>query len=204
MRCSFALIAAGLTVISLSSAAPAQEDLEKGKSGAQIFATDCAICHKTPQAAVKGGAPGEGFLRQHYTSSQQSAAAVAAYLRTIRAPASAERGSKSKGTPKAAAKPKGNRNAKPAEQKPSVEARPSETQGAREERVAGGEEAVPETHSFKSAPGPRTRSKQQLLAGLVLAVQLIRQFTPRFAMLGKRARSSAFGGCCARLRHSVA
>ena len=126
MRCSFALIAAGLTVISLSSAASAQEDLEKGKSGAQIFATDCAICHKTPQAAVKGGAPGEGFLRQHYTSSQQSAAAVAAYLRTIRVPASAERGSKSKGTPKATAKPKGNKDAKPADQKPAVEAKPSE------------------------------------------------------------------------------
>jgi mono/diheme cytochrome c family protein len=53
--------------------------LEKGKSGAQIFATDCAICHKTPQADVKGVAPAEGFMRQHYTSSQQSAASVAAY-----------------------------------------------------------------------------------------------------------------------------
>jgi len=108
MRCSFALIAAGLTVISLSSAASAQEDLEKGKSGAQIFATDCAICHKTPQAAVKGGAPGEGFLRQHYTSSQQSAAAVAAYLRTIKPPATAERASKPK-----AAKPAAKGAAKP-------------------------------------------------------------------------------------------
>ena len=65
-----------------------------GKSGAQIFANDCALCHKTPQAVLKGGAPGEGFLRQHYTSSRESAASVAAYLRGIRAPVSAGGGSK--------------------------------------------------------------------------------------------------------------
>jgi mono/diheme cytochrome c family protein len=128
MRGLAAFAAAGLAYFALSAGAFAQEDLEKGKSGAQIFATDCAICHKTPQAAVKGGAPGEGFLRQHYTSSQQSAAAVAAYLRTIKAPASAERGSKSKGAKPAAAKPKGVKEAKPPD-KPS-EAKPSDAKPA--------------------------------------------------------------------------
>ncbi len=60
MRGLAAFAAAGLMIIAFR--AGAQEDLEKGKSGAQIFATDCAICHKTPQAVIKGGAPGEGFL----------------------------------------------------------------------------------------------------------------------------------------------
>ncbi len=120
-----AFAAAGLVFFALSAGAFAQDDLEKGKSGVQIFATDCAICHKTPQAAVKGGAPGEGFLRQHYTSSQQSAAAVAAYLRTIKVPPTAERASKSRTAGKPGAK-KYSKEAKPADQNPATEAAPAD------------------------------------------------------------------------------
>lgn len=119
MRGLVSFFAAGLLAFALVSAASAQEDFDKGKSGAQLFASDCAICHKTPQAVVKGGPPGEGFLRQHYSSSWQSAAAVAAYLRGIKAPASAERGSKPKSAKPAGAKAKSNKEAKPSETKPS-------------------------------------------------------------------------------------
>lgn len=112
MRALAAFAAAGLMIIAFR--AGAQEDLEKGKSGAQIFATDCAICHKTPQAVMKGGAPGEGFLRQHYTTSREGAASVAAYLRAIRRTAAPEpRTTKSKSP----AKPAGEKEANPVREK---------------------------------------------------------------------------------------
>lgn len=73
----------------------AQENLDFGKSPAQLFASDCAICHKSPQglAAKGGGMLGlESFLRQHYTASRESAAAIAGYLRAAgNAPAAAGR-----------------------------------------------------------------------------------------------------------------
>lgn len=66
-------------------AASAQENLEAGKTPAQLYASDCAICHKSPHGLTKGvrifGL--DSFLRVHYTSSHQSAAAIAAYLQAI-------------------------------------------------------------------------------------------------------------------------
>lgn len=54
------------------------------KPAAQLFNADCtgAGCHRGPQGLAKGqSALGlTSFLRQHYTNSQQSAAALAAYL----------------------------------------------------------------------------------------------------------------------------
>ncbi|SRR4051794_20853773 len=134
MRTLAAFVTAASVFIWLNAAASAQDDLERGKSGAQIFAADCALCHKTPQAVLKGGAPGEGFLRQHYTSGRESAAAVAAYLRGIRVPVSAGVANKksaakpaAKGAPKAGEQGKDKSDAKPADQKPAaVEAKPAE------------------------------------------------------------------------------
>jgi len=119
MRRYGAVFAAGLAFVVLAGGASAQEDLEKGKSGAELFAKDCAICHKTPQAVVKGGSPGEGFLRQHYTSGSQTAAILAAYLRGIQPPAERAARPKPKAKP-AGAKPKAAEDAKPAsESKPA-------------------------------------------------------------------------------------
>lgn len=62
--------------------AHAQTNIDEGKTPAQIFASDCAVCHK----AVRGLANGRGslaltgFLSEHYTSSRQEAAALAAYV----------------------------------------------------------------------------------------------------------------------------
>src|SRR5450756_3225552 len=54
--------------------AGAQENLDSGKSGAQLFASNCALCHKSAQALRKSGGPLglSGFLREHYTSSRES------------------------------------------------------------------------------------------------------------------------------------
>ncbi|MFY9818185.1 MAG: hypothetical protein WAK36_16050, partial [Pseudolabrys sp.] len=76
-------------VISAAAAvngAEAQETLGRGKTPAQTFASDCAVCHKSPQGLAKSasGLIGvEGFLREHYTSSRESAAALANYLRSV-------------------------------------------------------------------------------------------------------------------------
>jgi hypothetical protein len=57
------------------------------KPPAQLFATDCtgSGCHKGPQGLAKGQFPGAlaGFLREHYTNSRESAAALAGYLSKI-------------------------------------------------------------------------------------------------------------------------
>ena len=76
-------------VISAAAAvngAETQETLGRGKTPAQTFASDCAVCHKSTQGLAKSanGLIGvEGFLREHYTSSRESAAALANYLRSV-------------------------------------------------------------------------------------------------------------------------
>ncbi|HEX5211049.1 MAG TPA: hypothetical protein VFW22_04885 [Pseudolabrys sp.] len=88
-----------MAVVALMLAAPAaaQENLDSGKTGAQLYAADCALCHKNPQTLNKsGGLFGlSGFLREHYTASKESAASIAAYLQTVgNAPAPAKRTTK--------------------------------------------------------------------------------------------------------------
>jgi hypothetical protein len=65
--------------------ATAQENLDKGKTPAQLYASDCAICHKSPRGLAKGaGRYGlDNFLRAHYTASREAAAAISAYLQAI-------------------------------------------------------------------------------------------------------------------------
>lgn len=69
---------AGLSV----GPALAQEDLNRGKSPAQLFASDCADCHRSPRALGKRDNANTlaGFLRVHYTASRESAGAIANYL----------------------------------------------------------------------------------------------------------------------------
>jgi hypothetical protein len=70
-------------VVGILAAAPAgaQENLDSGKSGAQLFASNCALCRKS------GGVLGlSGFLREHYTSSRESAAIIATYLESLGTP----------------------------------------------------------------------------------------------------------------------
>lgn len=81
-------IGPAMAVVALVVAAPAgaQENLDSGKTGAQLYAADCAICHKNPQTLNKsgGGVFGlSGFLREHYTASKESAASIAAYLQSV-------------------------------------------------------------------------------------------------------------------------
>jgi hypothetical protein len=74
------------------------QDLDAGKTGAQLFAQDCSACHRTPQALVKGPFSFSltGFLRQHYTTSSRSAAEIAAYLNSVGASRAAATGSETR------------------------------------------------------------------------------------------------------------
>lgn len=92
----------------LAGSAAAQENLDSGKTPAQLYASDCAICHKTPQGLSKGFGPLglQPFLREHYTASREAAAAIAGYVEAMdRGAAPAERGPKRKAKPKDAGKP---------------------------------------------------------------------------------------------------
>jgi hypothetical protein len=86
----------GTWALCLAADAGAQENLDRGKSAAQLFASDCVLCHKSPQGLVKSGGFGlENFLREHYTASRESASAIAGYLRSVAsAPAGPGRASK--------------------------------------------------------------------------------------------------------------
>ena len=87
MKASRRRMAVGAALLALFIAVPAaaQENIDAGKTPAQLYAQDCAICHKTPHGLSKAaGAWGlQGFLREHYTASHESAAAIAAYLAAI-------------------------------------------------------------------------------------------------------------------------
>ena len=62
--------------------ARAETNIDQGKTPAQIFANDCAACHKP----TRGLAHGKNrfalteFLREHYTTSREQAAGLAAYV----------------------------------------------------------------------------------------------------------------------------
>jgi hypothetical protein len=94
-------IGLAVAVLAFGFAEPvaAQENLDSGKTPAQLFASDCAICHKTTQGLSKGsGVFGlKNFLREHYTASRETAAAIAAYVEaTDKGPGPNKRGTSAK------------------------------------------------------------------------------------------------------------
>lgn len=138
-------LAAGILAIGWGSAAWAQDNLDRGKSGAQLYASDCAICHKSVQGLSRaGGLFGlESFLRQHYTASRESAAVIAGYLKDVDRgpPPAAARGR----TPKRTAK--GGERGKPGAAKPAqvkaAEPKPSESKPAEKSSDAKPSEPKP-------------------------------------------------------------
>jgi hypothetical protein len=159
--------------LAIGGPASAQENFDQGKTPAQLYASDCAICHKSPRGLSRAaGMFGMvNFLREHYTVSRQNAASIAAYLQEVdREPAPARSrstrrqptGSKlpparptatSSETKPADAKPT---DAKPADAKPAdakpADAKPADT-GGQAQAKAGAKDAAP---SKESEPGKKT------------------------------------------------
>ena len=62
--------------------ARAAENLDAGKSPAQIFSSTCSACHKSPRGLLKNTPASSlpGFLRQHYTTGTDMASVLSSYL----------------------------------------------------------------------------------------------------------------------------
>jgi hypothetical protein len=75
-----------LTIGLLTALAPvmtrAQTNIDQGKSASQIFSNACAECHKSAVGLGRGknASTVAEFLREHYTTSREQAAALAAYV----------------------------------------------------------------------------------------------------------------------------
>ncbi len=77
------ILAAVAFALGCFGAIPADaQNLEAGKAPSQIFSSTCSLCHKSARGLLKSVAPGSlpGFLRQHYTTSTDMAAAMSAYV----------------------------------------------------------------------------------------------------------------------------
>jgi hypothetical protein len=152
-------IALLVSVVGLASglvSASAQENLDRGRTAAQMYTSDCAECHRNPRAVLKTVSPRSlsDFLREHYTASRESAAALATYLLSqVPDPKAATPATRAPARP-AAAKPAAAKpgDAKPAEVK-SPEAKPAETKPASEPK--------PETAPAAPASAPAKPSEPE-------------------------------------------
>ena len=152
----------GVVVILAAAPAGAQENLDSGKSGAQLFASNCALCHKSAQALRKSGGPLglSGFLREHYTSSRESAAIIATYLKSFGTPpAPGKRTGATKRTGKGDEKAKGDeKKAEPKSGetksvKPDKTDKPPEAKTS-EPKTSEPKTSEPKTSEPKSEPKP--------------------------------------------------
>ncbi len=77
-----AMLLIGFAAPSSLIAPASAQNLEAGKSPAQLFNGNCGVCHKSARGLLKSVPPGQlpGFLRQHYTTSSDMARAMSAYV----------------------------------------------------------------------------------------------------------------------------
>jgi hypothetical protein len=155
-----ALLALGVLALGFAAPAGAQENLDSRKTPAQLFASDCMICHKTTQGLAKSaGMLGlDGFLRQHYTASRETAAALSRYiLATDKGPVpqpprsgkrAAKGGDKDKPTDK-----------KPASDSKSGEPKPGEAKISEPKITSEPKAAEPKASEPKTEPKPAEAPK---------------------------------------------
>ena len=162
----FVLAGAGLlAVVAASDAALAQDNFDAGKSGAQLFASDCAICHKSAQGINRnvGGPLGglESFLREHYTASREAAAEITAYLNSVgKGPAAAPRSGKAKR--KASDEKK---DAKPAKTEENKAKKPEEKSGDKPAAKPADKPADKKSRKDKKDSSGTKPAKSAALAG---------------------------------------
>jgi hypothetical protein len=151
-------IGLAMAVLALALAAPAgaQENLDSGKSGAQLFAANCALCHKSAQALRKsGGLLGlSNFLREHYTSSRESASIIATYLESLGTPPAP--GKRTGATKRTA---KGDEKAKPKSGETQT-VKPDETDKPPETKTSGPKTSEPKTEPKSEAKPPDAKASE--------------------------------------------
>lgn len=151
---------AAVLALFVGGRAVAQEDLDSGKSPAQLYASNCAICHKTPRGMSKAVGPLglQPFLREHYTASRRAAAAIAAYVDSVdRGAPTPDREPKRAAKPKDVGKPDDGKASK-AKAEPKSDAKGSEP--AKQQDKAKASEPKPvEAKAEASQPASRPESK---------------------------------------------
>jgi hypothetical protein len=152
----------GLLALLLAGPALAQENLDEGKTPAQLYAADCAICHKSPNGMTKNvGVFGlVDFLREHYTASRQSAAAIAAYVESIdKGPSlSADRSARKKTAKDSKHKPEQAEAVKTGETKPA-EPKPSDAKST-ETKSSEAKSSEATSSTIKSDDAKRAKDDQ--------------------------------------------
>jgi mono/diheme cytochrome c family protein len=144
----FALIFA--LVMAAAGAAQAQTNIDQGKPASELFANYCAVCHKSTRGLANGRSnlTLSLFLREHYASSREQAAALAAYVISAggNAPAPAAKPERARVEEPKGQEPKG-QEPKGQEAK-SQEAKGQEAKG----QEAKGQEPKPQGHEAKPHP----------------------------------------------------
>jgi hypothetical protein len=125
--------------VAIFAGAAEAQDFTAGKTPAQLFASDCSVCHKSPQGLSRSDARSlANFLREHYTTKPETAGSLAAFVAAANAG-----GPPPDGKPKPAA----------GRERPQPPAGvPTDVRARRPEGAAEGEQAV------RPAPKPRSVS----------------------------------------------
>ncbi len=73
---------AAVPALALTAGTGLAQDFTAGKTPAQLFASDCSACHRSPDGLGKKYNTGSltGFLRAHYTTKQETAGSLAKYV----------------------------------------------------------------------------------------------------------------------------
>lgn len=152
------------------SMARAQVNIDQDKTPAHIFASDCAVCHKSTRGLAngRGNSALAGFLAEHYTSSQQEAAAMAAYVLAggggVGNPPPARQqkpdAEHAQGSPEEPKSREARRPVKPAEE-PAANAKPQRPPGERGKPAAPERSATAEPGRFTPERKPEERREPE-------------------------------------------
>ena len=135
------------------------QNIDAGKSPAQIFSDTCAACHRNARELRRTSA---SFLRSHYTTGQEEAAAMSSYLAGIAVDpraAQQKRAPGTAGTTPADAAKQSPRQQAPGEQAKSVPGQPA---GKGNRRPAPGAAATPEEKLVEGVPAPASAATPTL------------------------------------------
>ena len=128
----------------LTGVAQAQ-DYSAGKTPAQLFASDCSACHKSPQGLAKGTDTRSlaSFLREHYTTKPESAGALAAFVAGAGAGPAAAEAKPKPGTAREKPEPAAAASAKPRRPEPAGEGEQAARPAPKPRSAAVGSEPKP-------------------------------------------------------------
>jgi len=130
----------------------AQTNIDQGKTPAQIFAAACAECHKATRALASGknSATLTDFLQEHYTTSRDQAAALAAYVLSARGGESGAAGAQGRGQKPAVAHTTA----------PAQEPKPAKRQAGQPGKPEEGTPATARLHQERPAAVTRNKRKE--------------------------------------------